>query len=65
MTTIRELPPVGCTGNCNQDRACDCRANVDDDGPPRERMKRLDGWLLLAYFAACSAIIVVGVWWLA
>jgi len=65
MTTIRELPPVSCTGNCTQGRACDCRADIDDDGPPRMRMTAFEGYLLIGGMLASAAVVVVGVWWLA
>jgi len=65
MTTIRQFP-VGCNGNCNQGRSCDCRPNVDDeDGPPRVPMTRVEAWMLLAGLCASAALVVwvaAGVW---
>jgi hypothetical protein len=58
MTTIRALPPVGCTGNCNQGRFCDCRADIEDDGPPREPMTRTEArWLVAVYVLSTLAVV--------
>ena len=66
MTTIRQLPPIGCTGSCNQGRACTCQPDVDysdNDGPPRVPLTPLDAVLLVAVYAASFACVVaLAVW---
>lgn len=34
--TFADTAPTGCTGNCNQGRACDCVADVATDWTPEQ-----------------------------
>ena len=56
-TVPTQPAPLGCNGNCNQGRACDCVPDID---PPREPLSRWDSVGVL--FVMALSVVIAAVW---